>query len=62
MAADRIGTSRGFGLTRTSTGLTDAHVGLIKMLAARAVADFLREVEAAEKHPDDKAGVVQCQQ
>ena len=41
-------TRPGFGLTRTSTGLTDAHIGLIKMLAARAVEEYLREVEAAE--------------
>jgi hypothetical protein len=35
-----------FGLTRKSTGLTPAHIGLIKLLAARAVADYLREVES----------------
>ena len=35
-------------ITRHSTGLTPAHVSLIRMLAAVAVEDFLRENESDE--------------
>lgn len=35
-----------FGLTRASTGLTDAHTQLIRMLAAIAVEDYLRARDA----------------
>ncbi|MDP3089633.1 MAG: hypothetical protein Q8N04_03075 [Nitrospira sp.] len=51
MAAEQI--RSGFGLTRASTGLTNAHVGLIKMLAARAVADYLCEAEAEEQRTEN---------
>lgn len=33
------------GLTRQSTGLSEAHRELIKLLAAKAVAEYLRESE-----------------
>ena len=36
------------GLTRRSVGLTPAHVALIRMLAAVAVEDYLREIESDE--------------
>jgi len=40
------------GLVRKSTGLTAAHVELIKMLAAIAVEDYLRETEATDDADD----------
>ena len=40
-------------LHRKSTGLTEAHVALIKMLAAIAVKDYLAEVEAGTKYTND---------
>jgi len=44
------------GLFRNSTGLTAAHVELIKMLAAAAVENFLRESEAqATGSPTDES-------
>lgn len=47
-------------LQRKSTGLTPAHKGLIRLLAEIAVADYLRELEAAEapraeKHAEGEA-------
>jgi hypothetical protein len=36
------------GLSRNSTGLTSAHVALIRMLAAVAVEDYLCEIESDE--------------
>jgi hypothetical protein len=36
------------GLVRTSSGLSPAHVALIKMLAAKAVHEYLAEVEPGE--------------
>lgn len=48
-------------LHRAQRLLTEDHRTLIKILAGRAVEDYLREVEA-EQHTDDKAGAVQCQQ
>jgi len=36
------------GLTRRSTGLTEAHKELIRLLAQAAVDNYLHEVEAAE--------------
>ncbi len=42
-------------LTRHSTGLTPAHVELVKMLAAIAVEDYLREVEAGAVSTDEIA-------
>lgn len=41
------------GLTRRSTGLSPAHVELIKLLAQIAVADSLREVEAGTECTDE---------
>jgi hypothetical protein len=46
MHADLI--RRNDGLSRHSSGLTDAHKALIRMLAEIAVADYLRESEARE--------------
>ena len=42
------------GLTRHSTGLSPAHIELIKLLAAIAVEDYLRESETTEaaQQPD----------
>lgn len=40
-------------LTRYSTGLTPAHIELVKMLAAIAVEDYLREVEAGAVSTDE---------
>jgi hypothetical protein len=36
-----------FGLTRRSSGLSPAHVALIKLLAEVAVANYLREINAS---------------
>lgn len=41
-------------LHRKSTGLQPGHRGLIKLLAEIAVADYLRELEAAEKTVTDE--------
>jgi hypothetical protein len=38
-----------FGLRRTSTGLSEAHKQLIRLLAERAVEQFLRETDEAEQ-------------
>lgn len=40
-------------LTRRSTGLSPAHVEFVKMLAEIAVADYLREIEAASECTDE---------
>ena len=34
-----------FGLKRTSSGLSEAHVALIKLLAEKAVNDYLAETD-----------------
>lgn len=41
------------GLTRRTTGLLPAHVELIKMLAAIAVEEYLREIEAGAEDTND---------
>ena len=41
-------TSHTFGLSRRTTGLSEAHKQLIKLLAAKAVENFLHETDAAE--------------
>ena len=41
------------GLTRRSTGLSPAHIELIKLLAARAVNDYLRGIEAGAEDTND---------
>lgn len=41
-------------LARKTTGLTPAHVELIKLLAARAVADYLRECDAEESTDENE--------
>ncbi len=41
------------GLTRHSTGLSPAHIELVKMLSAIAVEDYLREVEAGTECTDE---------
>ena len=43
-----------FGLTRRTTGLTDAHKQLIKLLAEIAVADFLAEREPSDEIVEDR--------
>lgn len=43
------------GLTRKSTGLTDAHIELIKLLAAKAVEQYERE--SAMTDEDDREAV-----
>lgn len=40
-------------LTRYSTGLTPAHIELVKMLAAIAVEDYLRGIEAGAEDTND---------
>ena len=40
-------------LTRHSTGLTPAHIELVKMLAAIAVEDYLRGIEAGAEDTND---------
>lgn len=40
-------------LTHHSTGLSPAHIELVKMLAAIAVKDYLREVEAGVECTND---------
>ncbi len=45
------------GLTRTGSGLSAAHVALIKMLAEVAVEDFLRENEETDAPADDRREV-----
>ena len=45
-------TSCASGLSRKSTGLTEAHRELIFLLAYRAVDDYLREVEAMDEPAD----------
>ncbi|MCG3776863.1 MAG: hypothetical protein JW395_3734 [Nitrospira sp.] len=41
------------GLTRRSTSLSPAHVELIKLLAAIAVADYMREMESGTECTDE---------
>lgn len=45
--------SSAFGLSRTSTGLTTAHRELIRLLAERAVQQYLDETEATDDAPAD---------
>ena len=42
------------GLTRRTTGLTDAHKQLVKLLAEIAVADFLAEREPPDELVEDR--------
>lgn len=44
-------------LTRRSAGLTDSHRALIRLLAERAVSDYLDEVKDAETTKTDDDGV-----
>lgn len=46
-----------FGLTRASTGLTDAHTQLIRMLAEIAVEDYLRESDAETATDQQESGL-----
>ena len=41
-------TSHAPSLSRRSTGLSPAHSALIKLLAERAIDEYLREVEATD--------------
>lgn len=42
------------GITRRASGLTPAHFELVKLLAQRAVEDYLAEVEATDAPSDDR--------
>ena len=46
---------RAFGVTRRSSGLSPAHIELIKMLAAKAVDDFFAETEATDEDHCEEA-------
>ena len=41
-------TAHPFALTRTSPGLSPAHIQLIKLLAEKTVSDFLAETDSAD--------------
>jgi hypothetical protein len=50
-------------ISRRSSGLSAAHVALIKLLAEVAVDNFLREVEAGTEDTDDDQqveGITRC--
>lgn len=53
-------TSHASSLTRKSTGLTDAHIELIKMLAAKAVEQYLREMESPDEPGEEEEQVTRC--
>lgn len=48
-----------FGLSRQSTGLTEAHRDLIKLLAAVAVQEYLAESESADMDAPDQQEISQ---
>jgi len=41
--------SSAFGLSRQSTGLTETHKKLIRLLAAKTVEEYLAEIEAVSE-------------
>jgi hypothetical protein len=45
-----------FGLSRRSTDLTEAHKQLIKLLAAKAVQDYLAETDADDQGDQEEVG------
>jgi hypothetical protein len=49
----RLPPSRAFGLSRRTQGLPEAHKQLIRLLAEKAVSDYLAETDAANE--EDRA-------